>query len=65
LREPNGNRLTQTGTTAITFSVASASNQLSATTGGLVRSYAYDCAGDITGYGTSSFSYNNRGRMMS
>jgi YD repeat-containing protein len=30
----NGNRLTQTGTTPITFSVSSTSNQLTATTGG-------------------------------
>jgi RHS repeat-associated protein len=61
--DANGNPLTQTGTTAITFSVSSASNQLTGTTGSLVRSYSYDAAGNVTAYGTNSFTYNNRGRM--
>lgn len=61
--DADGNRLTQTGTTPITFSVSSASNQLNATTGSLVRSYAYDAAGHVTGYGTNGFTYNNRGRI--
>jgi RHS repeat-associated protein len=61
--DANGNRLTQTGTTPITFSVNSASNQLTATTGSLVRSYSYDTAGHATGYSTNGFTYNNRGRM--
>jgi RHS repeat-associated protein len=42
-----------------------ANNQLSATTGSVVRSYGYDAAGHAQGYGTNSFTYNNRGRMMS
>jgi YD repeat-containing protein len=63
--DANGNRLTQTGTTPITFSVASASNQLTATTGNLVRSYSYDSAGHTSAYGSYTFSYNNRGRMQS
>jgi RHS repeat-associated protein len=62
--DANGNRLTQTGTTPITYSVSSSSNQLNATTGGLVRSYAYDAAGNPQGYGTLSFGFNDRGRMM-
>jgi RHS repeat-associated protein len=61
----NGNRLTQTGTTPITFSVNSANNQLSATTGSLVRSYVYDAAGNTESYGTLTFGYNDRGRMNS
>jgi RHS repeat-associated protein len=63
--DANGNRLTQIGTTAITFSVSSTDNQLTATTGGLVRSYSYDAAGNTEGYGSYTFSYNNRGRMKS
>jgi RHS repeat-associated protein len=63
--DADGNQLTQTGTTPITFSVSSASNQLNATTGSLVRSYAYDAAGHTTGYGTNGFTYNDRGRMVS
>ena len=61
--DADGNQLTQTGTTPITFSVNSTSNQLSATTGSLVRSYSYDAAGHVTGYGTNGFTYNNRGRI--
>jgi RHS repeat-associated protein len=63
--DANGNRLTQTGTNPITFSVNSANNQLSATTGGLVRSYSYDAAGHAQAYGSNTFNYNDRGRMMS
>ena len=61
--DSNGNQLTQTGTTPITFSVSSSHNQLTATTGSLVRSYSYDAAGHTTGYGTNGFTYNNRGRI--
>jgi RHS repeat-associated protein len=63
--DANGNRLTQTGNTPITFTVSSTNNQLTATTGGLVRSYAYDAAGHVQGYGTYTFGYNDRGRMAS
>jgi RHS repeat-associated protein len=61
--DADGNQLTETGTTPITFSVSSSSNQLTATTGSLVRSYSYDAAGHVTGYGTNGFTYNNRGRV--
>ena len=63
--DTNGNRLTQTGTTAITFSVSSTNNQLTATSGGLVRTYGYDAAGNTQSNGAYSFAYNNRGRMAS
>jgi RHS repeat-associated protein len=61
--DADGNQLTQTGTTAISFSVNSANNQLSATTGSLVRAYSYDAAGNTVGYAALAFSYNDRGRM--
>jgi RHS repeat-associated protein len=61
--DADGNQLTQTGTTPNTFSVSSTSNQLSAITGTLTRSYSYDGAGHTTGYGTLAFTYNDRGRM--
>src|SRR5207249_4249813 len=54
-----------TGTTPITFSVNSTSNQVSSTSGSLVRSYSYDAAGHAQAYGSYTFGYNNRGRMMS
>ena len=63
--DANGNRLTQTGTTAITFSVSSTNNQLTTTSGGLVRTYGYDAAGNTQSNGAYSFAYNNRGRMAS
>ncbi len=61
--DANGNRLTQTGTAPSTFTPATTNNQLSSTSGTLVRTYAYDAAGNTTGYGTNSFGYNQRGRM--
>jgi RHS repeat-associated protein len=63
--DADGNRLTQTGTTAITFSVSPTSNQITATSGGLVRTYGYDAAGNTQSNGAYSFAYNNRGRIAS
>ena len=63
--DANGNRLTQTGTTPITFTVSATSNQITATSGSLVRTYSYDTAGNTTGTGGQSFAYNDRGRMAS
>jgi YD repeat-containing protein len=61
--DANGNRLTQTGTTSVTYTMNSGTNQLSSVTGGLSRSYSFDAAGNTTGYGSLGFAYNNRGRM--
>ena len=63
--DPNGNQLTQTGTTPVTFTVSPTSNQLNATAGSLVRSYIYDAAGHAESYGSVTVGYNNRGRMQS
>ncbi len=63
--DADGNRLTQTGTTPIIFSVNSGNNQLSSTSGSLMRSYSYDAAGHAQAYDSYTFNYNNRGRMMS
>jgi RHS repeat-associated protein len=63
--DANGNRLTQTGTTAITFTTSPTSNQVTATSGGLVRTYSYDDAGNSLSNGAYSFTFNNRGRMAS
>jgi RHS repeat-associated protein len=62
--DANGNRLSQTGTNATTFNITSGDNQLSSTTGSLVRTYTYNAAGMTTAYGSDLFSYNDRGRMM-
>jgi RHS repeat-associated protein len=62
--DASGNRLTQTGTTPSTFTVSGTSNQVTATSGSLARVYGYNAAGMTTGYTGTTFSYNNRGRMM-
>lgn len=61
--DANGNRLTQTGTKAITFAVSPTSNQLTSTSGGLTRTYTYDAAGNATGFAGIVYGYNDRGRM--
>lgn len=63
--DANGNRLTETGSSASTFSVAANSNRLSSTSGALVRTYGYDDAGNTTSFTGVSFTYNSRGRMKS
>lgn len=61
--DANGNRLTQTGTNASTFTPSTTSNQLNTVTGALSRTYGYDAAGDTTGYSNLTLTYNGRGRM--
>ncbi len=61
----DGNVLTETGTVAFTAAVARSSNQLTAVNGDIARSYSYDAAGDITGDGANSYTFNQRGRMSS
>lgn len=63
--DANGNRLTQTGTVAGTYTIATTSNRLNAITGSPARSYTYDNAGNVLTYGTVTNTFNNRGRMAS
>jgi YD repeat-containing protein len=63
--DANSNRLTTTGTLASTETIATTSNRLSATSGGLVRTYGYDAAGNTTSYTGATFTFNQRGRMSS
>jgi RHS repeat-associated protein len=63
--DANGNRLTETGTTAATFNVATGSNRLSSTTGALTRTYSYDSAGHTLSYASLSLSYDDAGRLVS
>jgi RHS repeat-associated protein len=63
--DANGNRLTQSGSAASTFTVAANSNRLDSTSGALTRTYGYDNAGNTTSFTGVSFTYNNRGRMKS
>jgi RHS repeat-associated protein len=63
--DANSNMLTETGTVAYTASIAPTNNKISSTTGGLVRTYGYDAAGDTTSYGSNAYTFNDRGRMSS
>jgi RHS repeat-associated protein len=62
--DANGNRLSQTGTAASSYSVASGSNQVSSISGAISRSYSYNAAGATTAFGGHTFSYNDRGRVL-
>jgi RHS repeat-associated protein len=61
--DANGNRLTQTGTSASTYAVSGTSNRLSSVSGALVRSYSYDSAGNSLTTGATTHTYYNNGRM--
>jgi RHS repeat-associated protein len=61
--DANGNRLTQTGTTAVSLATASSSNRVTSTSGSLVRSYTYNAAGNTLTYTGTAFTYYNSGRM--
>jgi RHS repeat-associated protein len=63
--DANGNRLTQIGSQPSTYTISSSSNRIASITGSLARTYGYDNAGNITGDGTVTFTYNDAGRMVS
>ena len=59
----NGNRLTETGSSPSTFTVAGTNNRLTGVSGGFTRTYTYNAVGSALTYGTLTYTYNNRGRM--
>jgi RHS repeat-associated protein len=61
--DANGNRLTETGSAASTYTVTSTNNRISSISGALPRTYSYDTAGNVLTYATVTATYNNRGRM--
>ena len=63
--DANGNRLTQTGTFPWTLTPSTTSNRLVTTggSGGELRTYGYDVAGNVLTDTAHIFTYNNRGRM--
>jgi len=63
--DANGNRLSQTGTSASTYTVSPTSNRVSSISGALPRTYGYNAAGNTTSYSTNTLAYNNRGRLKS
>jgi RHS repeat-associated protein len=65
--DANGNRLTESGTapSTYTYTVSPGSNRVASITGALARTFSYDAAGNSTGYGGATFTYNQRGRLSS
>ena len=61
--DTNGNRLSQTGSNASTFTPSTTNNQLNSITGAITRTYGYDAAGNTTVYASDSFTLNQRGRV--
>lgn len=61
--DANGNLLTETGTLAYNVSITPTNNQIASTSGGLVRTYGYDKAGNTTSYTGATFTFNDRGQM--
>jgi RHS repeat-associated protein len=61
--DANGNRLTQTGTSASTYTVSATSNRLSSVSGALARTYNYDNSGSVLNSGATTHTYYNSGRM--
>jgi RHS repeat-associated protein len=61
--DANGNRLTEIGSAASTYTIASTNNRISSITGALPRTYSYDTAGNVLTYAIVTATYNNRGRM--
>jgi RHS repeat-associated protein len=56
--------LTETGSTPSTYSNSAASNRVNSVSGALARTYGYDSAGNTLSYAGATFTYNNRGRML-
>jgi RHS repeat-associated protein len=61
--DANGNRLSETGASPSTYSIAATSNRIMSTNGTLARSYGYDAAGHTLSYSSVSATYNNAGRL--
>jgi RHS repeat-associated protein len=63
--DDTGNRTSHTiGATSFAYTVAATSNRLSSTTGPApVQTNTYDAAGNLTGNGTATFTYSDRGRL--
>ena len=61
--DANGNRLSETGASPSTYTIASTSNRINSISGALPRTYSYDTAGNTLTYSNITAIYNNRGRM--
>lgn len=63
--DADGNRTADTGTSASTYSISAASNQITEITGALNRTYGYDASGNILTDTDITATYNGAGRLKS
>jgi RHS repeat-associated protein len=63
--DANGNRLTQSGSNAGSYTIAGSSNQISSSTGAVAGTFTYDAAGHTASIAGVPLSYNQRGRLTS
>ena len=63
--DANGNRQTQTGSNAGTYTIAGSSNQIAASTGPVAGTFTYDAAGNTASIAGVPLSYNKSGRLSS
>jgi YD repeat-containing protein len=63
--DANGNRQTQTGSNAGTFTIGGSSNEISSSTGSVAGSYTYDAAGNTASIAGVPLYYNQHGRLTS
>jgi RHS repeat-associated protein len=61
--DADGNRLTQTGSVAGTYTPSTTSNRLNSITGSPARTYTYDAAGHTLTYASDTFTFYDDGRM--
>ena len=63
--DANGNRLSLAAGTATTnYQYATGSNRLQGRSGAVTTAYTYDAAGNLTGDGARTYTYDGRGRMV-
>jgi RHS repeat-associated protein len=63
--DANGNMNGQSGPISYTAQIGPSNNRIASTTGGLARTYSYFPAGEVQGYGSNSYTFNQRDRMSS
>jgi RHS repeat-associated protein len=61
--DANGNRKSETGSAASTYTISGTKNRISSITGALPRTYTYDAAGHVLTYSTLTATYYDRGRL--
>jgi len=61
--DANGNRLSETGGSPSTYSISNNRNRITAISGAVNRTYAYNAVGSVRTYEDVTVTYNDHGRM--